>query len=255
MKRFIIHTFGCQMNVCDSERISDILCAAGWESAASDDEADLVVFNTCCVRGSAEERAFGRLTLMKHWRRKKSDRILALCGCIAQKDGQALLSRFPFLDLVVGTRDFHLFPVLIDEVVEKKSREAFISHIDQCVPEIESPRRSKGFSAFVTIMYGCDNFCSYCIVPFVRGREVSRSKEDVCMEVDSLVKMGVKEVCLLGQNVNSYKDPTTGADFPDLLKLVDSIPGIERIRFTTSHPKDASDNSFTFPHNPDRIPH
>lgn len=241
MKRFIIHTFGCQMNVCDSERIADILFAAGWESVRSDEEADLVVFNTCCVRKTAEERALGRLTLLKPWRLRKSGRLLALCGCIAQEYGDTLLSRFPFLDFVVGTRDFHEFPKLLDEVIAKGRQEAFVSHIDQCVPEIESPRRSEGFSAFVTIMYGCDNFCSYCIVPSVRGREVSRSGKDIYKEVESLVSLKVKEVCLLGQNVNSYQDPSSGADFPDLLHMVDSIPGLERIRFTTSHPKDASD--------------
>ncbi|MBN1900432.1 tRNA (N6-isopentenyl adenosine(37)-C2)-methylthiotransferase MiaB [Candidatus Sumerlaeota bacterium] len=240
MKRFIIHTFGCQMNVCDSERISDILCDSGWEYASFDDDADLVIFNTCCVRESAEERALGRLTLMKPWRRAKACRILALCGCIAQKEGDKLLSRFPFLDLVVGTRDFHLFPKLLDDVIAQKRPRSFTNRIEQPLSEIDSPRRSGDLSAFVNIIYGCDNFCSYCIVPFVRGREVSRYSGDIRREVESLIRSGVKEVCLLGQNVNSYKDAATGADFPDLLRIIDSIPGIERIRFTTSHPKDAS---------------
>ena len=229
------------MNVCDSERIADLLCASGWSHAQDEDHADLAIFNTCCVRGSAEERAIGRLTLMKPWRRKKPGRILALSGCIAQKDGETLLERYPFLDLVVGTRDFHLFPSLVEDVLEKGERRSYIDHIDSSMTEIEARRQPGGVSAFVTIMYGCNNFCSYCVVPFVRGREFSRSKEDIVSEVESLVAKGVREAVLLGQNVNSYKDPVSGSDFPDLLSLVNDVPGIERIRYTTSHPKDASE--------------
>ena len=241
MKQFIIHTFGCQMNVCDSERIADLLCAAGWSHASDEEHADLVIFNTCCVRGSAEERAINRLSIMKPWRRKKPGRILALCGCIAQKDGAELLEHYPFLDLVVGTRDFHMFPSLVEEVLLTGERKSYIDHIDSSMPEIEARRQPGGVSAFVTIMYGCNNFCSYCVVPFVRGREFSRSKEDIVSEVESLVAKGVRETILLGQNVNSYKDPVSGSDFPDLLSLVNDVPGIERIRYTTSHPKDASE--------------
>lgn len=241
MKRFVIHTFGCQMNVCDSERMGDILREAGWEEVTNDADAELVLFNTCCVRGSAEERAFGRLTLMKPWKAQRRERLLVLCGCIPQRDGSALLERFPFLDLVIGTRDYFRLPSLLERVMETGERLAVTCNIGIELPEIRTPRHPHGITAFVNIMYGCDNFCSYCIVPFVRGREMSRSKDDILKEISQLVTEGVKEATLLGQNVNSYHDAASGADFADLLAAVNEIPGLERIRFTTSHPRDVSE--------------
>jgi len=241
MKKICIKTFGCQMNVCDSERIGDILREAGWEEVSNDTDADLVLFNTCCVRGSAEERAFGCLTLMKPWKTQKPERLLVLCGCIPQRDGSALLERFPFLDLVIGTRDYFKLPLLIERVMETGERLAVTGNIGAELPEIQTPRHPHGVTAFVNIMYGCDNFCSYCIVPFVRGHEVSRSKNDILREISQLIEEGVKETTLLGQNVNSYHDTTSGADFGDLLAAVNELPGLERIRFTTSHPGDVSE--------------
>lgn len=241
VKQFIIHSFGCQMNVLDSERIRDMLLAAGWESASDEAEADLVIFNTCCVRGSAEERAIGRLTLMKPWKKDNPSRLLVLCGCIAQKDGAALLEKFPFLDIVIGTRDYPSLPALLERVEQTGERLAVTEHIDTQIPDIQIPRANKTLCAFVTIMYGCNNYCSYCIVPYVRGREVSREKSSIINEINDLAKSGVREVTLLGQNVNSYRDVASGVDFADLLSDVNNIAGIERIRFTTSHPKDVSD--------------
>ena len=229
------------MNVLDSERIGDILCEAGWEPAENEEQADVVIFNTCCVRASAENRAIGRLTLLKPWRSEKKDRRLALCGCIAQKDGQTLLDRFPFLDLVVGARDFHRLPGLVEYTLQTGERVAETAGITSSRPAIPTPRSPRGVTSFVTIMYGCDNFCSYCIVPMVRGREHSRPKHEIISEIQSLVEKGVKEVTLLGQNVNSYRDPDSGMDFPDLLEAVNGVSGLDRIRYTTSHPKDASE--------------
>ena len=240
VKRFIIHSFGCQMNALDSERIGDMLLAAGWEHAEKEAEADLVLFNTCCVRDSAEKRAIGRLTLLKPWKKQNPNRLLVLCGCIAQKDGADLLEKFPFLDIVIGTRDYPSLPALLERVAQTSERLAVTEHIDSQIPDIYIPRANKSLSAFVTVMYGCDNYCSYCIVPHVRGREVSREKKSIINEIRALAKSGVKETTLLGQNVNSYKDAESGADFADLLSGVNDISGIERIRFTTSHPKDVS---------------
>ena len=240
MKKFLLHTFGCQMNVLDSERIADLLQAAGWRQADGEEDADLVLFNTCCVRKSAENRAIGRLTLLKPWKKKKPGRILGICGCIAQKDGNDLLDQFPFLDLVVGTRDFYRLPAALEKILNHEQRLCLISGIDEERREVRAPRSIHGVTAFVTIMYGCNNFCSYCIVPYVRGREISRSSADIIKEISSLVDQGVKEVCLLGQNVNSYREKQTGLDFPDLLAKINEISGLERIRYTTSHPRDAS---------------
>ncbi len=241
VKRFLIHSFGCQMNALDTERIADLLCDAGWQLAASEADADLVIFNTCCVRRSAEQRAVGRIARMKPWRTQRRDRLLAVCGCIAQKESESLLLRFPFVDLVVGTRDYASLPALIESVIQNNKRVAATGNIASVRLEVTAPRRTKSVRAFVTIMYGCNNFCTYCIVPYVRGREVCRPKNEIIAEIKSLASRGVKDVILLGQNVNSYKDTSTGADFPDLLYMVNGIAGIKRIRYTTSHPKDASD--------------
>jgi len=241
MKRFLIHNFGCQMNVLDSERIEDLLLADGWFPASSEQDADLIIFNTCCVRGSAEERALGRLTTLKPWRLEREDRILALCGCIAQKDGAVLLQRFSFLDLVIGTRDYAHLPEILEDILQTGKRGAFIDGIADERIEISAPRRGAPCS-FVTIMYGCNNYCSYCIVPYVRGPEVSRSPADIVAEISTLAAMGTREITLLGQNVNSYRAKEFGLDFPGLLHLIcREVPDLARIRFTTSHPRDASD--------------
>lgn len=229
------------MNVLDSERMRDLLLDAGWIHAESEEDADLICFNTCCVRGSAEDRAFGRLTLLKPWKNAGKDRVLALCGCIAQKDGSELLDRFPFLDLVVGTRDYDRLPLLAERVMKSGERLCSIAGITNVRTESGLVRAPVGVAAFVTIMYGCDNYCSYCIVPYVRGRETSRSMTKILDEIRDLGEKGVRDVTLLGQNVNSYIDPETSSDFPDLLKAANDVPGIKRIRYTTSHPKDASE--------------
>lgn len=246
-KKLYIETFGCQMNVNDSETMFSLLKDLDYEPTEAPDGADLVILNTCCIRAKAEQKVFSELGRLKRLKRGGRKVLLGVGGCIAQQEGEKLLKRVPFLDLVFGTHSLHLLPEMV-RAAEKGER---LSRNDFLDPETRLdlfPGRDAdgGVTRFVTVMQGCDNFCSYCIVPYVRGREVSRRSEDILREIRDLAARGVREVTLLGQNVNSYglKSPDE-PDFAGLLRLVAKVDGIERIRFTTSHPKDISPSLIT----------
>jgi len=243
-KLLYIETFGCQMNVNDSERIVSMLADLGY--AATDDPArsDMILLNTCSVRGGAEEKVYRRLANLRIYKRGGKKQIIAVGGCVAQQEGEELLRKFPFLDLVIGTHNLHLLPDMVRgaERGERRSETTFIDN-DQRLDLFPSIKGESRLSRFVTVMQGCDNFCSYCIVPYVRGREISRRSTDVLAEVRQLADEGVREVILLGQNVNSYGLKTASEPtFAELIHQVAAIDGIDRIRFTTSHPKDMSDD-------------
>ncbi len=236
-----IVTYGCQMNLHESEKIAGILRSCGYECESGLEEADVVVFNTCCIRENAENHAFGNIGSLKKLKKSNPRLIIAVGGCMAQEAGKAawLKSKFPFIDILFGT---HNLPEL-GELIERKRREkkTIISLKEERVATEDGvvPVRTSYPNAWVNIMYGCNNFCSYCIVPYVRGREKSRRPEDILKEVSSLVEEGYKEITLLGQNVNSYSGEG-GMRFPELLEKAAEIEGDFRLRFMTSHPKDFS---------------
>jgi len=240
-KKVFIKTFGCQMNEYDSGKMVDVLRAAqGFERTDKVEEADLILFNTCSVREKAQEKVFSDLGRVKHL--KKRGALIGVGGCVASQEGAAIIERAPYVDVVFGPQTLHRLPQLL-AAREMQSR----SQVDISFPEIEKfdhlpPARVEGASAFVSIMEGCSKYCSYCVVPYTRGEEVSRPFEDVLVEVAGLADQGVKEVTLLGQNVNAYRAlmGETGdvADFATLLEYVAEIPGIERIRYVTSHPNE-----------------
>ena len=245
-KKVFIKTFGCQMNEYDSGKMTDVLQAAqGYEPTTNVDEADLILFNTCSVREKAQEKVFSDLGRVKHL--KKKGVLIGVGGCVASQEGAAIIERAPYVDLVFGPQTLHRLPqMLLDRAAQNRSQ------VDISFPEIEKfdhlpPAKVDGASAFVSIMEGCSKYCSYCVVPYTRGEEVSRPFEDVLVEVAGLADQGVKEVTLLGQNVNAYRARMVGddaalsaemADFATLLEYVSDIPGIERIRYTTSHPNE-----------------
>jgi tRNA-2-methylthio-N6-dimethylallyladenosine synthase len=247
-KKVFIKTFGCQMNEYDSDKMSDVLHAAqGYEPTQNMDEADLILFNTCSVREKAQEKVFSDLGRVKHLKEKGV--LIGVGGCVASQEGAAIIQRAPYVDVVFGPQTLHRLPDLL-------ARRALSGkpQVDISFPEIEKfdhlpPARVDGASAFVSIMEGCSKYCSYCVVPYTRGEEVSRPFEDVLVEVAGLADQGVKEVTLLGQNVNAYRGRMTSnagvagrsaeiADFATLLEYVSDIPGIERIRYITSHPNE-----------------
>ena len=237
--KYHIVTYGCQMNVHESEKIAGFLRAAGYAEESGIEEADIVVFNTCCIRENAENHAFGNIGALKKLKRRKKGMLIAVGGCMAQEPGKAelLVKKFPFIDIVFGTHNVAELPALI----ERKKREKKIVSLLEDRAETEDgaqPVRTSYPNAWVNITYGCNNFCTYCIVPYVRGREKSRSAAVILDEVHSLVAAGYREITLLGQNVNSYRDGET--DFPALLDAVASVEGKFRVRFMTSHPKDFS---------------
>ncbi|MHB1315206.1 MAG: tRNA (N6-isopentenyl adenosine(37)-C2)-methylthiotransferase MiaB [Christensenellales bacterium] len=241
-RTYYIHTYGCQMNVHDSQKLSGLLEEAGFVQACAPDDADVVLFNTCCVRDHAEQRVFGNVGALKE-KRYKPERIIALCGCMMQQEGMAaqIKKRFPHVDIVFGTHNMQEFPRLLYERLHegKKGYSVWtqVTTLDEGIPV----RRENSYSAYITIMYGCNNFCSYCIVPYVRGRERSRRMEDILSEARNLAQAGYKEITLLGQNVNSYGLDNNSSSFPELLYRLNDIKGLEYIRFMTSHPKDLSD--------------
>ena len=237
--KYHIVTYGCQMNVHESEKIAGFLRAAGYAEESGIEEADIVVFNTCCIRENAENHAFGNIGALKKLKRRKKGMLIAVGGCMAQEPGKAelLVKKFPFIDIVFGTHNVAELPALI----ERKKREKKIVSLLEDRAETEDgaqPVRTSYPNAWVNITYGCNNFCTYCIVPYVRGREKSRSAAVILDEVRSLVAAGYREITLLGQNVNSYRDGET--DFPALLDAVATVEGKFRVRFMTSHPKDFS---------------
>ena len=240
-KKVYIRTFGCQMNEYDSDKMADVLRAAeGYEPTPDPEQADLILFNTCSVREKAQEKVFSDLGRVKHL--KKKGVLIGVGGCVASQEGAAIVERAPYVDLVFGPQTLHRLPQMIQE-----RQRASKAQVDISFPEIEKfdhlpPAKVEGASAFVSIMEGCSKYCSYCVVPYTRGEEVSRPFEDVLVEIAGLADQGVKEVTLLGQNVNAYigkmGDTSERADFALLLEYVAEIPGIERIRYTTSHPKE-----------------
>jgi tRNA-2-methylthio-N6-dimethylallyladenosine synthase len=246
-RKLYIKTFGCQMNEYDSAKMADVLAASeGMEPTADPAEADVIVFNTCSVREKAQEKVFHDLGRVKHLKRARPDVIIGVGGCVASQEGAAIVARAPYVDVVFGPQTLHRLPELI-----AARRRTGRPQIDISFPEIEKfdsvpPARVEGVSAFVSIMEGCSKYCSFCVVPYTRGEEVSRPFEDVLAEVAELALLGAKEVTLLGQNVNAYRGSIGGneagardsADFALLLEYVAEIPGIERIRYTTSHPKE-----------------
>ncbi len=242
-KKVFIKTFGCQMNEYDSDKMADVLRAAqGYEATADVEQADLILFNTCSVREKAQEKVFSNLGRIKHMKRRPGV-LIGVGGCVASQEGAAIVERAPYVDLVFGPQTLHRLPQMI-EARERSAR----PQVDISFPEIEKfdhlpPARVDGASAFVSIMEGCSKYCSYCVVPYTRGEEVSRPFDDVLTEVAGLADQGVKEVTLLGQNVNAYRGRMGSgsaqlADFALLLDYVHEIPGIERIRYTTSHPSE-----------------
>lgn len=241
MKKVFIKTFGCQMNEYDSDKMSDVMRAAeGYEPTNDPEQADLILFNTCSVREKAQEKVFSDLGRVKHLKAKGV--MIGVGGCVASQEGAAIIERAPYVDVVFGPQTLHRLPELLARrQVQRRPQ------VDISFPEIEKfdhlpPARVEGASAFVSIMEGCSKYCSYCVVPYTRGEEVSRPFDDVLVEVAGLADQGVKEVTLLGQNVNAYRGPMGGtaeiADFALLIEYVAEIPGIERIRYTTSHPNE-----------------
>jgi len=243
-KTFYLETFGCQMNVVDSETIVDHLQQLGYHQVDGPEGADLILLNTCAIRDRAERKVFGHLGRFKPLKDQNPGLILGVGGCVAQQEGEALLHKVPYVDLVFGTHNIHKLPEMVRQVEEKRVRCEETAFLDRETRLGLFPQRSAGpaVTRFVTVMQGCDNFCSYCIVPYVRGREVSRASQEIIEEVEFLVASGVREVSLIGQNVNSYGRKETGElSFAELLHSVHRVEGLERIRFTTSHPRDLSD--------------
>ncbi|MEJ2729678.1 MAG: tRNA (N6-isopentenyl adenosine(37)-C2)-methylthiotransferase MiaB [Deltaproteobacteria bacterium] len=239
-KYIYLHTIGCQMNVYDSEQIAMRLATLGYEQTASMAHADVIIVNTCTVRAKAEQKAFSLLGRLARMKRDKKGLIIGVGGCVAQQEGKKILDRLPAVDLVFGTQAIERLPRLIQQIEDRRCRIVDVDmDTDPRIPEslVESGNESE-VSKFVTIMRGCDNHCTYCVVPFVRGRETSRSPESILREVHRLVKTGVKEVTLLGQNVNSYGKNQDMCPFSELLSMINEVEGLSRIRFTTSHPRD-----------------
>ena len=239
-KTYHIVTLGCQMNVRDSESLAGMLVEMGFSEAKTRKEADLILYNTCCVRENAENKALGNVIWLKELKKDNPELIICVGGCMMQEKGMAetLIKQYPFIDFIFGTHNSYRLPEFVHTVLTERRQMFEVLDIDGMVVEGLPAKRNSTFSAFVNIMYGCNNFCSYCIVPYVRGRERSRSEEDILDECKRLQDTGVKEITLLGQNVNSYMGG--GANFANLLYKIDQM-GIERIRFMTSHPKDLSD--------------
>jgi tRNA-2-methylthio-N6-dimethylallyladenosine synthase len=251
-----IYTIGCQMNVYDSEKLALILASSGYEKTDDMDKADIVVCNTCSIRHKAEEKAFSFLGRFAKVKKQKPHLITVMAGCVAQQEGKKAFERIAHLDIVLGTRALARFSRHIESIWSGQTRITDIDDSPQIfeslpyipsltAPDSESESDTTGFSEnqvsrFVTIMQGCENYCSYCVVPYVRGKERSRKAQNILKEVQTLADSGVKEITLLGQNVNSYGRKEGGTSFPELLKMLNTVEGIHRIRFATSHPKDLS---------------
>lgn len=239
-----VHSFGCQQNVNDGEKIKGVLADIGYGMCDSVEEADLILFNTCAVREHAEQRVFGNVGALKRLKKDKPGLIIGLCGCMAQQQSivDKIRESYPFVDIVFGVNGIDTLPQLLCEKVAGNKKRILLTPTERAEVVEETPiRRDSNFRAWLPIMYGCDNFCTYCIVPYVRGRERSRRSADILAEFKELVAAGYKEITLLGQNVNSYgKGLEEQIDFSDLLNLLCTVPGDYHIRFMTSHPKDAS---------------
>ena len=241
-KRAFIGVYGCQMNISDAERMEGQLATLGYERTEDMARADLILLNTCCVRETAEDKVYGKIGEIKHIKRANPALIFGITGCMAQKEGEALIRRAPHIDFVLGTNKVHELKATVRRL-ESARRGPVVDVLlgDAPLPENVPIERTGRLSAWVPIMYGCNNFCTYCIVPYVRGREHSRRPEDVVREVEEAAAQGFKEITLLGQNVNSYGKDHKIASFAELLLMVDAVKGVERVRYMTSHPKDLSD--------------
>jgi tRNA-2-methylthio-N6-dimethylallyladenosine synthase len=241
-KHFYIHTFGCQMNVQDSDKMAFLLSQSGYEITQNPLEADLILLNTCSIREKAAQKVFSQLGRYRSLKEENPALLIGVGGCLAQQWGERIFQRAPFVDLVFGTHQIQRLPELVDTLRRRGGRlveRGFCDHVNSL--DIGAKPPGGAVCTFVTIMQGCNNFCAYCVVPFVRGPEKSRSLAGIVGEIQGLAEQGIREVTLLGQNVNSYGSPQNGgADFTDLIRAIDGVSGIERIRFTTSHPKDLS---------------
>ena len=239
----LTETYGCQQNENDTERIRGILEECGFDFTDDPDKADIIIYNTCAVRENAEQKVFGRLGILKHIKEHRKDLIIGLCGCMIQQEHitEQIKEKHSHVDLIFGTHTLHRLPELLWNVISQNKKVVDIENSEGYIAEGIPVRRENCDKAWISIMYGCNNFCTYCIVPYVRGRERSRNPENIINEIKELVAKGVTEVTLLGQNVNSYgKDLEENIDFSDLLRMVNDIDGVKRIRFVTSHPKDFS---------------
>lgn len=243
LRTFFVHSFGCQQNAADSEKIVGMLFEMGFERADDAKSADIVFFNTCAVRENAELRVFGNVGELKKAKKQNPNMLIALCGCMTQQAhiAEKIKKSYPFVDLVIGTHALHRIPEMLLDIFENKKRIFDFAEHDGFIAEGLPVKREGSIKAWLPIMYGCDNFCSYCIVPYVRGRERSRTSQAVIAEAKELVALGYKEITLLGQNVNSYgKGLEEDITFSELLRRINAIEGDFRIRFMTSHPKDAT---------------
>ena len=242
-----VRTYGCQQNVSDSEHIKGMLAQMGFGFTEDPEQADLILFNTCAVREHAEDRVFGNVGALKSIKNRRPHTLIALCGCMVQQEhvAQKIKNSYPFVGLVFGTHVLHRFPELLyNALMGQKAGFETPDHEGTIVEDIPVQRDGK-FKAWLSVMYGCNNFCTYCIVPYVRGRERSRDPDRILDEARGLVRDGYREITLLGQNVNSYgRDAAHGVDFPELLSRINDIPGDFLIRFMTSHPKDATKRLF-----------
>lgn len=253
-----IRTYGCQQNVADGEKIKGILAEMGFSFTEAPEDADFILFNTCAVREHAEDRVFGNIGALKNVKRRRPSVLIAVCGCMTEQEhvAERLKKSFPFVDIVFGTNAVHRLPEMMYTALTDSKRVFLRGEQESGVVEGLPVRRDKTSHAWVTVMTGCDNFCSYCIVPYVRGREKSRKPENIIEEFRGLVEAGYKEITLLGQNVNSYgKGLDEPVNFAQLLKRLDSIEGDYRIRFMTSHPKDASPELFDVMAESRHVPH
>lgn len=253
-----IRTYGCQQNVADGEKIKGILAEMGFSFTEAPEDADFILFNTCAVREHAEDRVFGNIGALKNVKRRRPSVLIAVCGCMTEQEhvAERLKKSFPFVDIVFGTNAVHRLPEMMYTALTDSKRVFLRGEQESGVVEGLPVRRDKTSHAWVTVMTGCDNFCSYCIVPYVRGREKSRKPENIIEEFRGLVEAGYKEITLLGQNVNSYgKGLDEPVNFAQLLKRLDSIEGDYRIRFMTSHPKDASQELFDVMAESRHVPH
>ncbi|MGL4453651.1 MAG: tRNA (N6-isopentenyl adenosine(37)-C2)-methylthiotransferase MiaB [Sarcina sp.] len=242
-KFFFIETWGCQMNEEDSEKLAGMLKNLNYRNTEKREDADIIIFNTCCIRENAENKVVGNLGELKRLKAKNPNLVIAICGCMMQQKDSAdkILKKFPFIDIIFGTHNAHKFPEYLNRVLQENISIKEIVDKEEGIVEGVPIERKSSVKAFVTIMYGCNNFCTYCVVPYVRGRERSRKSEDIKNEVIDLVSKGYKEITLLGQNVNSYgKGLEEDIDFAKLLRKLNEVAGLERIRFMTSHPKDIS---------------
>jgi tRNA-2-methylthio-N6-dimethylallyladenosine synthase len=243
--KYYIETWGCQMNEEDSEKLSGLLIPMGYKKTADKQTADIIIFNTCCVRENAEQKADGNIGALKTLKKDNPNLIIAVTGCMMQQEGMAkhIITKFPFVDIIIGTHNAYKFPEYLKRIQGGDSSIVEIWDKEEDIVEGIPIDRESSIKGFVTIMYGCNNFCTYCIVPYVRGRERSRNPEDIIAEIKTMVAQGYKEITLLGQNVNSYgKGLSPEINFADLLMRINTIENLERIRFMTSHPKDLSND-------------